>query len=210
LSLESLDGLHIGKKIGRGERFAWIGEPPINGDWTPHLHFQIMQDLLGFVGDFPGVCLASQREVWLSNSPDPNLMIGIPRTTFPSFDLSKGATESWRSEFVGPSLSLSYCDPLKIVRGWRQYLYDESGRAFLDTYNNVPLVGHSHPKVVAAVQRQIALLNTNTRYLHFAICRYAALLAGNEHVCYFVNSASEANELAIRIARTHTGREDII
>jgi hypothetical protein len=77
----------------RGERFAWIGAPPINGDWTPTSAFQIMQDLLGFVGDFPGVCLASQREVWLSNSPDPNLMIGIPEDRFPLLDLDKGSTQ---------------------------------------------------------------------------------------------------------------------
>ena len=86
-----------------------------------------------------------------------------------------------------------------------QYLYDETGRAFLDFYNNVPLVGHSHPRVVQAAQEQLALLNTNTRYLHDAINRYAqrltALLPEPLKVCYFVNSGSEANELALRLAR---------
>ena len=67
---------------------------------------------------------------------------------------------------LGKNLSISYQQPLKIVRGWMQYLYDETGRAFLDFYNNVPLVGHSHPRVVQAAQEQLALLNTNTRYLH--------------------------------------------
>jgi 4-aminobutyrate aminotransferase-like enzyme len=95
-----------------------------------------------------------------------------------------------------------------------QYLYDDTGRAFLDVYNNVPLVGHSHPRVVRAVQERIALLNTNTRYLHDNVNRYAQrltrLLPGHLRVCYFVNSGSEANELALRLARTHTGREDVI
>jgi 4-aminobutyrate aminotransferase-like enzyme len=212
LSIESLNGVHVGKKIVRGERFAWIGAPPINGDWTPHLHFQIMLDLLGFVGDFPGVCLASQRQVWLSNSPDPNLIVGIPEASIPLYDVPNGVVQFMREDAAGPSLSLSYREPLQIVRGWRQYLYDETGRAFLDTYNNVPIVGHSHPHVVEAVQRQIALLNTNTRYLHLTMAKYAGLLAGacDLDVCYFLNSASEANELAIRMARAHTGREDII
>ncbi len=212
LSLESLDGLQVGKKVALGERFATIGVPPINGDWTSHLHFQIIADLLDYVGDFPGVCLASQREVWLSNSPDPNLMVGIPGETFPLYDVPNVMVTMMREKAAGPSLSLSYREPLQIVRGWRQYLYDETGRAYLDTYNNVPLVGHSHPHVVEAVQRQIALLNTNTRYLHFAMAKYAGLLADacGLDVCYFVNSASEANELAIRMARADTGREDII
>ncbi|MGH9677372.1 MAG: aminotransferase class III-fold pyridoxal phosphate-dependent enzyme, partial [Candidatus Acidiferrum sp.] len=98
--------------------------------------------------------------------------------------------------------------------GWMQYLYDDTGRAFLDAYNNVPLVGHSHPGVVQAAQAQLALLNTNTRYLHDNVNRYAArltrLLPASLRVCYFVNSGSEANELALRLARAHTGREDVI
>ncbi len=95
-----------------------------------------------------------------------------------------------------------------------QYLYDDTGRAYLDVYNNVPLVGHSHPRVVQAAQAQLALLNTNTRYLHDNVNRYAErltrLLPESLRVCFFVNSGSEANELALRLARAHTGREDII
>ncbi len=121
---------------------------------------------------------------------------------------------SARHKYLSSNLSLSYDHPLKIVRGWMQYLYDDRGRAFLDVYNNVPLVGHSHPRVVRAVQEQVALLNTNTRYLHDNILQYAerltALLPAPLRVCFFVNSGSEANELALRLARTHTGREDII
>ena len=119
-----------------------------------------------------------------------------------------------RKRLLGGNLSLSYDKPLKIVRGSMQHLYDESGRAYLDVYNNVPLAGHSHPRVVRAIQEQVALLNTNTRYLHDNILRYAerltALLPDPLQVCYFVNSGSEANELALRLARTHTGCEDVI
>src|SRR5208282_5944453 len=133
-----------------------------------------------------------------------------PTQPLPTLEQSLSA----RQIYFSANLSLSYDRPLKIVRGWMQYLYDDTGRAFLDVYNNVPLVGHSHPRVVRAVQKQVALLNTNTRYLHDNILQYAqrltALLPAPLRVCFFVNSGSEANELAIRLARTHTGREDII
>ncbi len=119
-----------------------------------------------------------------------------------------------RAEHIGKSLSLSYQDPLQIVRGSMQYLYDENGRAYLDCVNNVAHVGHCHPRVVDAGQEQMATLNTNTRYLHEAIGRYAdrlcATLPEPLRVCFFVNSGSEANELALRLARTRTGRRDVI
>jgi 4-aminobutyrate aminotransferase-like enzyme/Ser/Thr protein kinase RdoA (MazF antagonist) len=119
-----------------------------------------------------------------------------------------------RRRLLGANLSVSYEKPLKIVHGRGQYLYDDTGHAYLDVYNNVPLVGHSNTRVVAAVQNQIALLNTNTRYLHDNILRYAdrltMLLPKSLEVCYFVNSGTEANDLALRLARSHTGREDVI
>ncbi len=119
-----------------------------------------------------------------------------------------------RAEHIGKSLSLSYREPLQIVRGLGQYLYDETGRAYLDCVNNVAHVGHCHPRVVKAGQEQMATLNTNTRYLHEGITRYAerlcATLPEPLRVCFFVNSGSEANELALRLARTHTKRQDVI
>jgi 4-aminobutyrate aminotransferase-like enzyme len=160
------------------------------------------------------VAYASQREVWTSLSPDPNLILGIPADRFPAPEPSKTETLAARRRHIGGNLSISYREPLKLVRGWRQYLYDETGRAYLDVYNNVPLVGHSHPRVVRAAERQLALLNTNTRYLHDNLTRYAEALTARMpaplEVCYFLNSASEANELALRLARTHTGHNDII
>lgn len=122
--------------------------------------------------------------------------------------------EERRRKYLGPSLSISYRRPLKIVKGYMQYLYDEDGRAYLDAVNNVPHVGHCHPRVVEAGQRQMAILNTNTRYLHDTIVEYAERLVNRFpdplNVCYFVCSGSEANELAIRMADTFTGGHDII
>ena len=174
LEKESLARLKIGQRLARGEKFARIGGSQENGGWPPHLHFQIILDLLDLDANFPGVAYASQRAVWTSLSPDPNLLVGIPKNRFPNQDPTLQETLNARRELLGKNLSISYQKPLKIVRGWMQHLYDETGRAFLDFYNNVPLVGHSHPRVVQAVQKQIALLNTNTRYVHDLVNRYAA------------------------------------
>ena len=119
-----------------------------------------------------------------------------------------------RRRILGRNLSVAYETPLHIVRGAMQYLYDDAGRQYLDAYNNVAHVGHCHPKVVAAGQRQMEVLNTNTRYLSELILEYAekltATLPESLSVCFFVNSGSEANELAIRLARAHTKARDMI
>jgi 4-aminobutyrate aminotransferase-like enzyme len=119
-----------------------------------------------------------------------------------------------RKLHIGKSLSTSYRSPLKIVRGAMQYLFDEKGNTYLDCVNNVCHIGHCHPQVVKAAQKQIAILNTNTRYLHDNLAEYALRLTDTMPdpltVCYFVNSGSEANELAIRLARAYTGHSDFI
>jgi 4-aminobutyrate aminotransferase-like enzyme/Ser/Thr protein kinase RdoA (MazF antagonist) len=214
LTRETLDSFKVGQRIACGETFARVGSAHENGGWAPHVHFQIILDVLELDADFPGVAYASQRSVWTSLSPDPNLFLGIPADRFPAKEPDFGETLAQRRSLLGKNLSISYQHPLKIVRGWMQYLYEETGRAYLDVYNNVPLVGHSHPRVVKAAQEQLALLNTNTRYLHDNVNRYAGrltrLLPEPLRVCFFVNSGSEANELALRLARAHTKREDVI
>jgi len=119
-----------------------------------------------------------------------------------------------RDGLLGRNLSIAYEKPLHIVRGSMQYLYDDAGRRYLDAYNNVAHVGHCHPKVVAAGCQQMELLNTNTRYLSELVLEYAerltATLPEPLRVCFFVNSGSEANELAIRLARAHTKARELI
>jgi 4-aminobutyrate aminotransferase-like enzyme/Ser/Thr protein kinase RdoA (MazF antagonist) len=119
-----------------------------------------------------------------------------------------------RRRTIGPSLSISYDQPLHIIRGWKQRLYDSSGRAYLDCVNNVAHVGHCHPAVTSAATAQMARLNTNTRYLYDQLSEYAERLTGTLpeplRVVYFVCSGSEANELALRLARAHTGRDGVI
>jgi len=214
LTKGSISNLRAGQQVARAQQFARVGSSDENGGWAPHVHFQIILDLLELGADFPGVAYASQRVVWTSLSPDPNLLLGIPPDRFPAEEPRLAETLAARQAFLGKNLSISYQRPLKIVRGCGQYLYDDTGRAYLDMYNNVPLVGHSNPRVVKAAQEQLALLNTNTRYLHDNVNRYAErltrLLPEPLRVCFFVSSGSEANELALRLARAHTGREDVI
>ncbi len=133
-----------------------------------------------------------------------------------SIDSGQGKEEiiTYRKKHLGKTLSLSYQSPLKIVRGQGAYLYDEIGNGYLDMVNNVCHVGHCHPKVVVAGQAQLAKLNTNTRYLHDNLVNYAdqllATLPERLSVCMLVNSGSEANELAFRLARCFTGSKELL
>ncbi|KAK6633959.1 hypothetical protein RUM44_004566 [Polyplax serrata] len=129
--------------------------------------------------------------------------------------IPKSETFRLRQRHVGEACQLFYkADPLKIVRAQGQYMYDETGDEYLDCINNVAHVGHCHPDVVKAACDQMATLNTNSRYLHdnLVLCaqKLVSLFPDPLSVCFFVNSGSEANDLAIRLARTHTKQHDVI
>ena len=119
-----------------------------------------------------------------------------------------------RHQYISPILSLSYDKPIFMVRSAFQYMYDAYGNVFLDAYNNIPHVGHSHPKVVAAGQKQMAKLNTNTRYVYDLLAEYAEKLLSkfpaSLNKVYFVNSGSAASDLAIRIAYAHTRHKKLM
>ncbi|HJM23781.1 MAG TPA: aminotransferase class III-fold pyridoxal phosphate-dependent enzyme, partial [Candidatus Thalassarchaeum sp.] len=119
-----------------------------------------------------------------------------------------------REAHLGKALSIAHGKPLHITHGRMQYLFAADGTRYLDLVNNVCHVGHSNPKVVEAGQRQMALLNTNTRYVYDGLSEYLARLAASLpeelSVGFLVNSGSEANELAVRIARAHTGAHDMV
>ncbi|XP_024290752.1 ethanolamine-phosphate phospho-lyase [Oncorhynchus tshawytscha] len=127
----------------------------------------------------------------------------------------KEKTIDLRKKHIGPSCKVFFShDPIKIVRAKGQYMYDENGVRYLDCINNVAHVGHSHPMVVKAGAEQMELLNTNSRFLHDNLVQYAqrlqATLPEKLSVCYFVNSGSEANDLALRLAWEYTGHKDVI
>ena len=119
-----------------------------------------------------------------------------------------------REQLLGPAYRLFYDDPVHLVRGEGVWLYDVDGRKYLDMYNNVPHVGHCHPQVVDAIYQQMQMLNTHTRYLHDNVVNYAERLTEKLptelDTAMFCCTGSEANELALRIARTVTGGTGII
>uniref|UniRef100_A0A8C2JYA2 Ethanolamine-phosphate phospho-lyase n=1 Tax=Cyprinus carpio TaxID=7962 RepID=A0A8C2JYA2_CYPCA len=130
-------------------------------------------------------------------------------------NLDKQKTIDLRKKHVGPSCKVFFShDPIKIVRARGQYMYNEKDEKYLDCINNVAHVGHCHPDVVEAGAKQMELLNTNSRFLHDNLVLYAqrlqATLPEKLSVCYFVNSGSEANDLALRLAWQYTGHKDII
>ena len=214
LTRDSLDGLAIGQLIAKGTEFARIGSAPSNGNWWAHVHVQLVTDLLDVPCNVDGAVRASQRRVWKSIFPDPNLILGIPVHKLPHL-LPKADIVAARKERIGGNVSVSYsANPLNIVRGYKQYLYDDDAHRYIDGYNNVAHVGHSHPRVVRAVSEQLAILNTNTRYLQEQLLQYAdaltSLLPDSLSVVYFTASGSEANELALRLARAHTRQRDLI
>jgi 4-aminobutyrate aminotransferase-like enzyme/Ser/Thr protein kinase RdoA (MazF antagonist) len=214
LSPESLNGLKVDMPVSKGQPIAHIGDTASNGGWPPHLHFQIITDLLGESGNFPGAARQGMRDIWLNISPDPNIILKIPAECFPAPGRRQEEILKFRHRSLGRNLSIAYKQPLKMVRGRGQYLYTADGQAYLDGVNNVCHVGHCHPRVVAAGQLQMPVLNTNTRYLHDNIIDYAERLLSKFpdplSVCYFVCTGSEANELALRLARACTGQRPVI
>ena len=127
---------------------------------------------------------------------------------------SKATMIERRKNLLGSAYKLFYHEPVHLVRGEGVWLYDADGRKYLDMYNNVPHVGHCHPHVVEALTKQIATLNTHTRYLHENVLEYAERLTGkfstDLDTAMFACTGSEANELALRIARNYTGGTGII
>ena len=205
LAEEASGGLQPGDSVGKGDPIGRVspGGAPV--------HFQILTDPLEIPGVFPRVCEADKWAVWSDLSPDPNAILGIPDEAFGSQEDDLEQLLARRVERLGPGLSLFYDRPLHVVRARGPWLIDASGRAFLDAYNNVPQVGHCHPYVVEALSQQAATLNTNTRYIYESVLEYAdrlsATMPGELSVCMFVCSGSEANDLAWRLAKAHTGND---
>ncbi len=214
LTEETLAGLQVGQAVARGQAIGHVGSPPGNGDWPPHLHFQLILDLLELDEGFPGVALAEPAAPLRGALAGPEPAAAHPDRTSPARSRprtrrSRAAGASWDRACASPTSGRS-----RSCAASGSTCSTTTGRAYLDVYNNVPLVGHGHPRVVRAMQEQLALLNTNTRYLHDLLVSYARrltrLLPEPLRVCFFVNSGSEANELALRLARAATGGSDVI
>ena len=213
LSRATLQQHQVGDAIAVGQLLGWTGEPHENGGWSPHLHLQVMHDLLGFTDDFPGACTPNDWPVMHALCPDPASLFTDCQLPSQSAAPNQPLIE-FRQQHLGKSLSLSYDEPLQILRGDDVYLLDQWGQKYLDTCNNVAHVGHEHPRVVAAGQAQMAVLNTNSRYLHPTLQAFSeallATLPEELSVLHLVNSGSEANELALRMAQAYTGSNHVI
>ena len=119
-----------------------------------------------------------------------------------------------RQRLLGPNVSTFYEEPVHLVRGEGVWVWDADGRKYLDCYNNVPHVGHCHPRVVEAICRQAATLNTHTRYLHEGIIRYVEKLTATFEeplkTAIMTCTGSEANDIALRMAEAMTGKRGVI
>ena len=210
----SLKRFKLGQKVEKGRLIGNLGSRSVNGNWSPHLHFQLITDILNASANFPGVANSQFLEVWKRISPNPSVLLGLDSKSIAYEIESNEDIMAERTKRLSPSLSLSYADPIKMVKGLGTRLYSETGEEYLDCVNNVCHVGHSHPVVVEALSSQASLLNTNTRYLHDNIIQLSEnltkTLPKGLDVCFFVNSGSEANDLALRLARTFTGNTDVV
>ncbi|GAA5165140.1 aminotransferase class III-fold pyridoxal phosphate-dependent enzyme [Pseudonocardia eucalypti] len=154
----------------------------------------------------------SELEVWQALVPDSSALLGVSsgiRAWRPALPEAMAG----RQAHLPRTHPTYFADPIDMVRARDCFFYDEQGHAYLDALNNVTLVGHGHPRLVRAAARQLARLNTNSRFVYGVLTEYAARLTATLpeglDVVYFLNSGSEANDLALRMARYVTGREDI-
>ena len=203
--------LAAGQSLAAGEAFARLGAPHENGGWAPHLHLQ-----LGFENDpdWDGVADPDDVVLHLARFPNPAALLNLPDAAVAFVPEPEDDLLDHRRRHFAANLKLSYRRPVMFLRGWKHHLFDQWGRPWLDAYNNVPHVGHAHPRLRAVAADQMARMNSNTRYLHRAQRDFADKLMSKMppglEVCFFVNSGSEANELALRLARAASGGYDIV
>ncbi len=214
LNPEVCESLTVGQSITKGEVFARLGDVTQSGGWAPHVHFQLALSTDGMGDDWPGVADPDELYLWNALCPNPAALMNLPDEKVLFQPIDKARVLADRQAYFSDNLKLSYDDPILLLRGWRHHLFDEWGRPYLDAYNNVPHVGHAHPRIQAVASDQLRRMNSNTRYLHPAQTAFAKKILSKIpdplSVCFFVNSGTEANELALRLARAHTGGKDMI
>ena len=214
LDPEFMIRIKVGDTIDAGVFFAHLGDEKMNGGWAPHLHFQLALMTEGIEADWPGVGDPDEMYFWNSVCPNPAALLNLPDKMTHYSPTSKKDILNDRLKHFGSNLSITYDEPVMLVRGWKHHIFDEWGRPYLDAYNNVPHVGHAHPRIQKIVANQMGKINSNTRYLHPSQTAFAkkilSKLPPNLDICFFVNSGSEANELALRLVRAHTGSKGIV
>lgn len=206
LHLEGLDCLHeAGMTIGEGDPLGTVG-----GESGRFGHLAIQ---LCTAQGLPPPLFArpSQARIWSHLCPSPSVLLGVDCDAPP---LENEALYARRKANFAPVQKNYYRRPPQIERGWREFMFDTTGRSYVDMLNNVAIAGHGHPRLAEAAGRQWSLLNTNSRFHYAGIAdfseRLAALAPKGLDTVFLVNSGSEAVDLAIRLAWSHTGARNMV
>lgn len=207
--------LRQGETVGPGEL---IGDTATGrSDWAPSaLHVTLFRSLETALLAERVLVPPSEASAWARVSPDPAGFLGLGEEWRSEVEVAgrTGRVLATRERHVARSQRSYYDRPMTLVGGRGAWLFDEFGRSYLDAINNVSHVGHGNPRVVAAAATQLRQLNTNSRFLYPGIAEYTerliALLPDPLEVVFLVCSGSEANDLAIRMARQVTGRRDVL
>jgi 4-aminobutyrate aminotransferase-like enzyme/Ser/Thr protein kinase RdoA (MazF antagonist) len=198
LAPAGLADLAVGAAVGTGDVLGTLGAPAENGNWPPHVHMQLMT-LLCFdrAEAIIGLSLRREWDLWESIFPNPNGILGLGVET----------------AAIVPAI-LPGEAPLKMLKGEGAYLVGADGRRHLDMVNGAAHVGHGHPRVAAAIARQAALLSTGTGHPQDSLIEYTRrlqrLLPQELSTIFLLNSGDEANDLALRLAKAHTGGTEVI
>jgi 4-aminobutyrate aminotransferase-like enzyme/Ser/Thr protein kinase RdoA (MazF antagonist) len=214
LSYKTAERVRKGQHLVAGEEIGTLGAANENGGWLPHLHLQLVAYATDDLSPIPGVGEETYLDLWSKLYPPAYDFAGLTPETFHREGKAGDEIVAIRKERLLPNLSISFRKPLKMVRGEGQWLVADDGRAYLDCFNNVAHLGHSHPEIVEVLAREASRLNTNTRYLHDNLVNYAealgATLPGDLKVATFVCTGSDANDLALRMVRAKTRAEDMV
>jgi 4-aminobutyrate aminotransferase-like enzyme/Ser/Thr protein kinase RdoA (MazF antagonist) len=203
--------LQVGDEVPAGGALGLMtGEVDLGG--LPALQVQLVGDLSLATSPPPQHIRPADRAAWADISPDPGPLLGLPPQG--SDTLRVDDVLDIRERLIARSQRSYYRQPMNLARGRDVWFYDEDGRSYLDSLNNVTHVGHAEPRVTAAATRQMRKLNTNSRFVYPQIASYAeklvATLPDPLEVVFLVCTGSEANDLALRIARQVTGRLDVV
>ncbi|MHC8303704.1 aminotransferase [Pseudomonas sp. PB3P13] len=191
---------HTGEALAAGQVLGTVSGP---------LTVQLCR---GPVPDSPLFCTPSRAAAWQTLCPSPAMLLGLACDAEPELDAQTLLAR--RDASFARTQKHYYLDPPRIERGWRNHLIDMQGRSYLDMLNNVAVLGHGHPRMAAVASRQWSLLNTNSRFNYAAVAEFSERLLklspDSMDRVFLVNSGSEANDLAIRLAWAYSGGRDVV
>ncbi|MBB5956992.1 4-aminobutyrate aminotransferase-like enzyme/Ser/Thr protein kinase RdoA (MazF antagonist) [Saccharothrix tamanrassetensis] len=196
----------FGDEVAAGQNIGAVG---------PNARLLVQVSTVPVTGwrEVPAEVPHADAPVWQALLPDPTPLLGS-RHAVTAWQSSTEQTLAARRKHLSHTHPTYFSAPITMVRARDCRFYDENGRGYLDALNNVTLLGHGHPRLVDAATRQLRRLNTNSRFVYEVLTEYAealtATLPDGLDVVYFLNSGSEANDLALRMARYLTGRDDVV